>query len=88
MEAAEEELFDFGPFKGDGLEDSFIIVVEERQSFSSICRKKNTLHVKRCKIKHKTVNNNNNKIHSFVLPCYDGEDRAKLINIIIIEKLL
>lgn len=39
MEAAVEEFLDFGPLEGDRLEVSLVVVVEERQSFSSICRR-------------------------------------------------
>lgn len=39
MEAAVEKFFDLRPFEGDRLELSFVVVVEESQSFSSICRK-------------------------------------------------
>lgn len=45
MEAAVEEFFDFWPFEGDRLELSFVVVVEERQSLSSVCRKTHKLHV-------------------------------------------
>lgn len=36
VEAAVEEFLDVGSFEGDGLELSLVVVVEERQSFSSI----------------------------------------------------
>lgn len=39
MEAAVEQFLDFRSFEGDSLELSFVVVVEERQSFSSIWRK-------------------------------------------------
>lgn len=45
MEAAVEEFFDFWPFEGDRLELSFVVVVEERQSLSSVCGKAHKLHV-------------------------------------------
>lgn len=45
MEAAVEEFLDFGPFEGDRLELSLVVVVEERQSFSSICRNTRKPHV-------------------------------------------
>lgn len=32
-----EDFFYFISFKGDGLEVSFVIVVEERQGFSRVC---------------------------------------------------
>lgn len=37
VEAAMEDFFYFISFKGDGLEVSFVIVVEERQGFSRVC---------------------------------------------------
>lgn len=40
MEAAKEELLDLWPLKSDRLEVPFVVVVEESQSFSSICEKK------------------------------------------------
>lgn len=39
MEAAVEEFLDLGPLEGDGLEVALVVVVEERQRFSSICRR-------------------------------------------------
>lgn len=44
MEAAVEKFFDLRPFEGDRLELSFVVVVEESQSFSSICRKTEKWH--------------------------------------------
>lgn len=41
VEVAVEEFFDFRPFEGHRLELSFVVVVEERQSFSSICGRTN-----------------------------------------------
>lgn len=46
METAVEEFFDFWPFEGDCLELSFVVVVEERKSLSSICRRMHILYVK------------------------------------------
>lgn len=45
MEAAIEEFLDFRPFEGDRLKLSFVVVVEEGQSLSSICRETHKLHV-------------------------------------------
>lgn len=42
MEAAVEELFDFMSFEGDGLQVSFVVVVEERQGLSRVCRGRET----------------------------------------------
>lgn len=46
MEASVEEFFDFRPFEGDRLKLSFVVVVKERQSLSSICRKTHKVCVK------------------------------------------
>lgn len=38
MEAAMEDLFDFCSFKCNSLEVSFVVIVEERQGLSRVCR--------------------------------------------------
>lgn len=39
VEAAMEDFFYFRIFKGDGLEVSFVVMIEECQSFSRVCEK-------------------------------------------------
>lgn len=37
VEAAMEDSFDFSSFKGDGLEVSFVVIIEKRQGLSRVC---------------------------------------------------
>ena len=45
MKAPIEEFFDLRTLEGDRLKLSFVVVVEEGQSLSSICRNTQQLHV-------------------------------------------